>query len=58
MPAESQQAGAESPGSLKSVVEQVNTANPGSQLRWIEGQTHSLAAEPAAAMAKACYPGR
>jgi hypothetical protein len=58
MPAESQQVGAKSPGSLKAAVERVNTAVPGSQLRWIEGRTHNLAAEPAAAMAKLCFIGR
>ena len=33
-------------------------AIPGSQLRWLEGQTHNLAAEPAAAMAKEFFLGR
>ena len=40
--------GAKSPGSLKAAVERVHAAIPGSQLRWLEGQTHNLAAEPAA----------
>ena len=50
--------GAKSPGSLKAAVEQVHAAIPGSQLRWLEGQTHNLAAEPAAAMAKEFFLGR
>jgi hypothetical protein len=28
------------------------------ELRWLEGQTHNLAAEPAAAMAKEFFLGR
>jgi pimeloyl-ACP methyl ester carboxylesterase len=50
--------GAKSPGSLKAAVERVHAAIPGSQLRWLEGQTHNLAAEPAAAMAKEFFLGR
>ena len=50
--------GAKSPGSLKAAVERVHAAIPGSQLRWLEGQTHNLAAEPAAAMAKEFFPGQ
>ena len=36
----------------------VHAAIPRLQLRWLEGQTHNLAAEPAAAMAKEFFPGR
>jgi hypothetical protein len=36
----------------------VHAAIPGSQLRWLEGQTHNPAAEPAAAMAKEFFLGR
>jgi hypothetical protein len=43
---------------LKAAVERVHAAIPGSQLRWLEGQTHNLAAEPAAAMAKEFFLGR
>lgn len=50
--------GAKSPGSLKAAVERVHAAIPGSQFRWLEGQTHNLAAEPAAAMAKEFFLGR
>jgi pimeloyl-ACP methyl ester carboxylesterase len=50
--------GAKRPGSLKAAVERVRTAIPGSQLHWLEGQTHNLAAEPAAAMAKEFFLGR
>jgi pimeloyl-ACP methyl ester carboxylesterase len=50
--------GAKSPGSLKAAGERVHAAIPGSQLRWLEGQTHNLAAEPAAAMAKEFFLGR
>lgn len=50
--------GAKSPGSLKAAVERVHAAIPGSQLRWLEGQTHNLAAGPAAAMAKEFFLGR
>jgi hypothetical protein len=46
------------PGSLKAAVERVHAAIPGSQLRWLEGQPHNLAAEPAAAMAKEFFLGR
>ena len=38
--------GAKSPGSLKAAVEWVHAAIPGSQLRWLEGQTHNLASRP------------
>ena len=41
--------GAKSPGSLKAALERGYTAIPGSRRRWLEGQTHNLAAEPAAA---------
>jgi pimeloyl-ACP methyl ester carboxylesterase len=44
--------GAKSPPSLKAAVERVHKALPGSQLRWLEGQTHNLGAEPAAGMAR------
>jgi pimeloyl-ACP methyl ester carboxylesterase len=44
--------GAKSPPPLKAAVERVAKAVPGAQLRWLEGQTHNLAAEPAAAMAR------
>jgi hypothetical protein len=47
-----------SPGSLQAAVERVHAAIPGSQLRWLEGQTHNMAAEPAAAMAKEFFLGR
>jgi hypothetical protein len=36
----------------------VHAAIPGSPLPWLEGQTHNLAAEPAAAMAKEFFLGR
>jgi hypothetical protein len=66
MPAESQQAG---PATTVATVQppdhgrhrnpqRVHAAIPGSQLRWLEGQTHNLAAEPAAAMAKEFFLGR
>jgi hypothetical protein len=42
---------------LNIAVERVHAAIPGSQLRWLEGQTHNLAAEPAAAMAKGFFLG-
>jgi len=48
--------GAKTPGSLEAV-EWVHAAIPGSQLRWLEGQTHNLA-QPAAAMAKEFFLGR
>jgi hypothetical protein len=48
---------AKSPGSLKAAVERVHPAIPSSQLRWLEGQTHNLAADPAAAIAKS-LPGQ
>jgi hypothetical protein len=43
---------------LKAAVERVHAVIPGSQLRWLEGQTHNLAAEPAAGMAKEFLLGR
>jgi pimeloyl-ACP methyl ester carboxylesterase len=51
-------AGANSPGSLQAAVERVRAAISGSQLRWLEGQTHNLAAEPAAAMATESFLDR
>jgi hypothetical protein len=50
--------GAKSPGSLKAAVERVHTAISGSQLCWREGQTHILAAGPAAAMVEEFFLGR
>ncbi len=50
--------GSKSPGSLKAAVERVHAAILGSQLRWIEEQTHNLAAAPGAAMAKEFFLGR
>ena len=50
--------GAKRPGSLKAAVERVHTAIPGSQLGWLEGQTHNLAAGPAAAMVEESFLGR
>ena len=50
--------GAKRPGSLKAAVERVHTATPGSQLCWLEGQTHNLAAGPAAAMVEVLFLGR
>jgi pimeloyl-ACP methyl ester carboxylesterase len=44
--------GGKSPRSLKDAVTKVATAVPGATLRWIDGQTHNLAAAPAAAMMK------
>jgi hypothetical protein len=43
---------------LTAAVERVHAAVPGFQLRLLEGQTHNLAAEPAAAMAKEFFLGR
>jgi pimeloyl-ACP methyl ester carboxylesterase len=42
--------GGKSPQSLKDAVTKVAAAVPGSTLRWVEGQTHNLAAAPAVAM--------
>jgi pimeloyl-ACP methyl ester carboxylesterase len=47
--------GAKSPASLKAAVERVHATIPGSELRWLEGQTHNLGAEPAAEMAKTFF---
>jgi pimeloyl-ACP methyl ester carboxylesterase len=44
--------GGKSPQSLKDAVTKVAAAVPGSTLRWVDGQTHNLAAAPAAAMIK------
>jgi hypothetical protein len=43
---------------LTAAVERVHAAIRGSQLRWLEGQTHNLAAEPAAAMAQEFFLGK
>ena len=42
--------GAKSPLALKAAVEKVAAAIPGARIRWVEGQTHNLAAAPAVAM--------
>jgi pimeloyl-ACP methyl ester carboxylesterase len=44
--------GAKARAHSRRAVERVYAAIPGSQLPWLEGQTHNLAAEPAAARAK------
>jgi len=44
--------GGKSPQALKDAVTKVAQAVPGSTLRWVEGQTHNLAAAPAVAMMK------
>jgi pimeloyl-ACP methyl ester carboxylesterase len=47
--------GAKSPESLMDAVKRVHAAVPGSELRWLEGQTHNLGAEPAAEMARGFF---
>jgi pimeloyl-ACP methyl ester carboxylesterase len=47
--------GAKSPASLKAAVERVHAAVPRSELRWLDGQTHNLGAEPAAEMARGFF---
>jgi pimeloyl-ACP methyl ester carboxylesterase len=47
--------GGKSPQSLKDAVTKVATAVPGSTLRWVDGQTHNLAAAPAVAMMRGFF---
>ncbi len=44
--------GTKSPEALQQAVTRVAAAIPGSTLRWVDGQTHNLAAAPAAVMMK------
>jgi pimeloyl-ACP methyl ester carboxylesterase len=49
--------GGKSPQSLKDAVTKVATAVPGATLRWVDGQTHNLAAAPAVSMMKEFFLG-
>ena len=44
--------GAKSPAPLQQAVSRVAAAIPGSTLKWVDGQTHDLKAEPASRMAR------